>query len=414
MPKGVLVQRNGKHILRNGKLEELAHVLGESDHLRYRGAVLATGEVNVLPQPRKTFEDIPELALDVASKGLLNPPTVARLSEGDAGNYLRVINALWDTEFQVCDLVPSFTKGRKYFHILLAGERRFRSCRLLWQEGCKKCIEKFGPEPPGTCFKRHFRSGKIEVRLCLDVQPLSALYLQLSENTHMRVPPEQEAYAYTQLFKLVRRANADFTLTGFAEKVGRSPDTIRNALQFCELPLLVREAVENGDIPYGIALELVRIYHRKAKDSGVEEELRWWIVRAMTERSKRADFRDSVSRYLESLDSVQGDLWQFMDDAQVAEARRLHIRQTVQVHCLRAIWGYIGYFEGIQKLFEQGLLGEKDSPFSEGSPRRILQKHVAQLRTMTPHLHRLLPKRDRARTDRTLRSAERALSRFQE
>jgi hypothetical protein len=398
----------------NHGFEELAHVLGEADHLRYRGATLPISRVNVLPQPRKTFENVAELALDIASKNLLNPPTIAHLSVKNCKNYLRVINTLWGTTFQVSDLVSSSVRGKKIFYILLAGERRFRACRLLWDEGCMGCVRKYRKEKPGTCFRRHFQSNRIEVRLCFNIQPLSALYIQLSENTHMRVPPEQEAYAYNQLFKLVKKANPEFTLSAFAEKVGRSPETIRHALQFCELPSVVREAVEKREIPYGIALELFRIYERKANDNDLNEELQWWVLRGITEAVTVPEFRQKVGEYLSNLDSGQKELLAIMSEAELKELKRLHIRKTVEVHALRAIWGYIGYFERVKNLFDQGLLGQKESPFSKRSPRKILRKHIAQLRVMLPHLRRLLPKRGREslKVERTLMLVEGALARF--
>ena len=398
--------KNGKH------LQELASILGGTDDLRYRGAMLPISEINVLPQPRKTFEDIPELALDVADKGLLNPPTVARLSEEHCRNYLKVINALWGSSFTIEELTPSLVREKVFFHVLLAGERRFRSCRLLWEEGCKKCVRKFGSEASGTCFKRHFRSNKLEVRLCVEIQPLSALYLQLSENTHMRVPPEQEAYAYAELYKLVKTVDPAFTISGFAERVGRSPQTITHALQFCDLPVVARAAVEKGDIPYGAALEIVRVYQRKADDPDVEEEIRWWVLRAMTDQGNLSEFHDSVTRYLEGLDSGQQELLGIMNDEEVRESRRCHIRRTVEMHSVRALWMYIAYFDRVKSLFDQGLLGKEDSPFSSGSPRRVLRKHVSQLREMLPHLRELLPRRKYQSAEHVLRSAEHVLASF--
>ena len=406
--------------MKNGRLnhglEELAHVLGETNHLRYRGANLPIAKVNVLPQPRKTFEDIVELALDISKKNLLNPPTVAVLRKRDCENYLRVINALWKTSFTAADLVPSFLKRREVFYILLAGERRFRACRLLWDEGCKACVKEHGKEAPGTCFRRHFRTEKIEVRLCLGIEPLSALYLQLSENTHMRVPPEQEAYAYYQLYGLVKTVDSELTISAFAEKVGRSPGTIKHSLQFCELPAVVRTAVEKKEIPYGIALELFRVYEKHPNDKDVEEDLRWWILRAITEAVTVPDFRKKVTDHLTNLESGQQSLVGIMSDVEKREFRRLHIRKTVEAHTLRAVWTYIGYFERVKSLFEQGILGQADSPFSKRSPRKILRKHIGQLRMMLPHLQRLLPKygREAARMERTIRSSEQALDRFRD
>jgi hypothetical protein len=228
----------------------------------------------------------------------------------------------------------------------------------------------------------------------------------------MRVPPEQEAEAYYQLFNLVRKVDPEISISAFAGKVGRSPGAIKHALQFCELPAVVRNAVERREVPYGIALELFRIYEKKRNDPDLVEELRWWIMRAITEPATVPDFRQKVSQHLASLESGQQELLNIISEAE--NLRRLHVRKTVEVHALRALWTYIGYFERVRSLFDQGLLGAADSPFSKRSPRRILRKHIAQLRMMIPHLRRLLPKygKEAARMEQTMRSSKRLLDEF--
>jgi hypothetical protein len=394
----------------NERLEELARILGTTKHQhQYIGSELSIPEINVLPQPRRTFEHIEELALDVAKKKLLNPPTVAQLSRADCEDFLKVINMLWGASFEMKGLRPSRKDGREIFYILLAGERRYRSCRHLWENGCAECLETNGKEKPGTCFNRHFTSGKIEVRLCVNIPPLAALFLQLSENTHMRVPPHEEAYAYAQLYKLLRQANADFTIARFAREVGRSPETIRNAIQFCELPLSVREPVEKGQVPYGIALEISRLHRNNVEES----ELKWWVTRAITEEATVPQFRESITKYLFNLTAGQTSLLEIMNEIQIEESRRSHIRQTVEVHSIRGIWAFIGYFEKVFALFEQGKLGQKDSPFSEGSPVRVFRKLTGHMRLLLPHMKKFVPKRDYPRIERTVAKAEQLASRIE-
>lgn len=399
MVKGLVRRLTGK-----AGLEDLARILETTEHdYQYIGCELFIPEINVLPQPRRTFERIEELALDIAQKKLMGPPIVAQLSRVNCRDYLKAINFLWGTTFEINSLSPSEKDSQEIFYILLAGERRFRSCRLLWDTGCTKCIEDYGPEAPGVCFHRHFPSGKIEVRLCIGIPPLAALFLQLSENTHMRVPPHEEAYAYAQLYKLLKEAHSDFTIARFARKVGRSPETIKNAIQFCELPVSIREPVEEGRIPYGIAIEICRL-HR----AGVsEDELNWWVVRSITEEKTVPKFKEAVTNYLFNLQAGQMSLAELMAEAQIKESRRMHIRQTVQVHAIQIIWGFIGYFEKVYALFEQGKLGKEDSPFSEGSPVRVFRKLITCLRLLLPHMRSWVPKRDYPRIERTIARAER-------
>lgn len=50
--------------------------------------------INVLPQPRRTFEEIPLLADDIAAKGLINPITVGLFTPAQCRQYLQVINSV--------------------------------------------------------------------------------------------------------------------------------------------------------------------------------------------------------------------------------------------------------------------------------------------------------------------------------
>ena len=84
----------------------------------------------------------------------------------------------------------------------------------------------------------------------------------------------------------------------------------------------------------------------------------------------------------------------------------MHIRQTVEIHSIKSIWGFIGYFEKVYALFEQGKLGKNDSPFSEGSPVRVFRKLAACMRLLLPHMKLLVPRRDYPRIERTVKRAE--------
>jgi len=376
------------HNGRNG-IEALAKLLGDGDHThRYRGAFLPLPAINVLPQPRKTFLDIDELSLDIAVHGQIEPIIVAEFRREACARYLTVVNRLWHTAFGVGELHATMRRRRKRYYLLIAGERRYRALSLLWREGCKECRERYGKEPQGVCFKRHFKrkNDLVEVRLCTNAPPLPTLFLQLSENTHMQVPPHEEARAYALLFRLVRQANKKFTMAQFARRVGRSPDTVRNALRFSELPVTIRGYVENGAVPYGIGIELTRLHHVGLK----ARELDWWAVRALTDRKKVPEFHDLVTKYLAERGSNQMDLLGVMDRERRELQRRLHIRKTVQAHMVRGIWGWTDYFKKVLRLFEEGKIGKADSPFSVRSPIRIFLSLIELMERLLPHFRGLI------------------------
>ena len=356
----------------------------------YQGAWLPISIINVLPQPRKTFEGIPELALDIAKKKLLNPLIVARLDEDDCKRYIAIINFLWGTSFELNDLHSVEEEGSVIQYILLAGERRLKACYHLWNVGCQDCQENYGSEPEGNCFKRHFGTNKIEVRLCLNIPPLSALFLQFSENIHRRVPPHEEARAYNQLFRLIKEVESGYPITKFARNVGRSPETIKNALRFCKLPSLIQEFVEKGLVPYGIAVEIARIQELGTS----EDELRHWALKAATNNYKVPDFRELVTRYIRFKMLGQTTMLDLMERAQREEFNKPQFRKIVAVNMIKGVWFWIYYFRTVLKLLEEGLLGKADSPFSEGSPVRVFRRLVELLKEVLPHFKIFLPKRE--------------------
>ena len=366
---------SGKRPLRRNTLDRLLQddprLKGSNRNCFYRGERISLSSVNVLPQPRQTFEYIDDLAEDIARKNLLNPPVVAEFGRSTCQQYLDVINVLWKTDFQISDLTVSKYQGKMRWFVLLAGERRFRACRHLWQNGCETCREKHGQEPEGRCFRRHFGSSKIDVRLCQEIAPISALFLQFSENTHMRVPPHEEAQAYIQLLKLLRQVDDKYPLARFARNVGRSPEAIRNAVRFCELPIKTQQMVEKGIVVYGIAVEIARLMEL---DGLKEHELEWWVARAVTGRYKVSEFREVTNHHLAERRSGQGSLLEMMEDAQKGDLHRRQIKRVVESQTLLALHAFCGYLAKICRLCQEGKLGRQDSLFSMPSITKIFIK----------------------------------------
>ena len=367
----------------------------------YQGATIELDAVIVFPQPRRTFEEIPTLALDIARKRMLNPPTVARFSPKNFAHYIEVINKLWNTDFSPDDerflAKARVMEEEKVFHVLLAGERRFRSCCFIWAEGCPDCLDAFGKERPGVCFRRHFGGEKIQVRLSLNIPPIQALYLQLSENTHMAVPPHEEAHAYAQLFHLVKEADPEISVSRFARDVGRGPEKIKGALRYCLLPRVIQEAVEAKKIPYGIALEIARLFEAGIHD---ELELEWWAIRAITERKSVSSFREIISDFLFFRSSGQKSL-DFAGLAEDDAMRQRHVREVVGRNLVGAVWTWEAYLKTAIQLCKEGKIGP-GMPFSERSPARILEALTRQLETLLPLLSPYLSRKKASELERAI------------
>lgn len=369
--------------------ERLMSLLGRARYsYRYRAEHISLHDINVLPQPRKTFEGIEELAGDIARKNLLNPPIVARLSRESCERYILTINLLWGTTYRVENLRPVNVNEDKtlWYYVLLAGERRLRALRALWDTGCEECRASYGPEAAGACFTRHFNTDSIEVRLCVDILPLAALFLQFSENTHMPVPPHEEAHAYALLFRLIRQASEKFTVAEFARGVGRNPETIRNALRFCELPQSIQDGVGRGLVHYGIAVEIARLQ----SDGETAEQLEWWMMRAVTEKKSVAEFRKLIRQYLEDKRMGQISLLAIMTENQELDYKRSHIRRVVESNTINALWALLYYLRRVRELLASGKLGKADSPFSVRSPIRVLRNVFEEEKALLPHLKDLL------------------------
>lgn len=377
-------------VVRNSRLQsDQLFVHGTSYRPRYDGSALAIPEINVLAQPRKTFEGIEELSLDIAKKRVLNPPTVARFDRDGCRQYVAAINRLWGSAYDVDGLRSKKEAGEDVFYVLLAGERRFRSCSLLWERGCVECIETRGKEKPGNCFKRHFGGKKLDVRICRDIPPLAALFLQLSENTHVPVPSHEEAAAYARLFGLIRKADETFPIARFAREVGRSPDTIRKALRYHLLPDIAKEAVERGHVPYGTAIEIARLQ----EDGLTPEQLEFWIQRSIVERRRVNEFRTLVDAHLAERHSGQRSLLDMFQSEQAALTRKSHIRRTVEAKSVQALWASIHYIARVQQLIDGGMLGVANATYSEDSPLRVYGTLVERMRELLPKLRELLSAR---------------------
>ncbi len=364
-------------------------VHGTTYRPRYDGAALPLRSINVLAQPRKTFENLEELSLDIAKKRVLNPPTVARFDMESCRQYVAAVNRLWDTSYDVDQLQSRVEDGAKVYYVLLAGERRYRSCSLLWERGCALCLETHGPEKPGRCFKRHFGGNALDVRTCRNIPPLAALFLQLSENTHVPVPAHEEAAAYARLFALIRKADETFPVARFAREVGRNPETIRKALRYHALPEIAKHAVESGHVAYGVAIEIARLQ----EDGLTSEQLEFWINRSVVERRKVEEFRKLVNAHLAERHSGQQSLLDLFQSEQARDAAKAHIRRTIEAKSIQALWSSIHYLARVQQLFESDVLGGPNAIYSTESPLRVYATLVERMRELLPKLKKLISAR---------------------
>lgn len=365
----------------------------------YEGAFIPLSQINVLNQPRQKFENIELLALDIARKNILNPLTVAYFDKEKCQEYIDAINKIWDTQHSIDELTPVETEdGEHAYYVLIAGERRLRAFKLLNTIGCIDCQEAHGQ---GPCYQRHFGNQDIETRVVKNANVWTTIKIQASENTHMSVPPQDEAHFYSMLYESYRNGT-NYTISQLARDVGRSPDTIRDALRFCGLPKRIQDFVKEGYISYGVAVELARAKH----ELGLNDiDFMWWEAEALARQWTVAKFRERVSNEIRNRKNPQEFLGLFTE-TQEKEFQKSHFKRVVAGEMLSALDSHIRYFEKVNSLFEQNVLGQKDSPFSVRSPLRRFRALIDQQRRLIPHLEGLLSEQKLKDTSLVLETAD--------
>jgi ParB-like chromosome segregation protein Spo0J len=350
--------------------------------LHYVDAHIPLDDINILPQPRKTFEDIDTLAQDLAVHDQLNPLYIAEFTPQQAQAYVDVINQMWKTEHKLDELRYINNKIGRYY-ILIAGERRYRAFKTLDADGCFNCQDNYGR---GPCITRHFPDKKVKASLMVGVDPLEAIGIQAAENIHTPVPPEQEAVFYDAYFRVRKMTDETYTVSRFARDVGRGEGKITSAIKFCRLPEEIQNYVKDKVISYGHAIELQRARETLGLDAA---GLDFWTIKVIVNRLRVPELREIVSREIEAQQSNQTLLGLFTQ-AQEEDMRKSYFKRTVAKESINKIWGFIDYFQTVLNLFENGKLGKKDSPFSERSPLRVFKALIKIEKRLISHLDGLL------------------------
>lgn len=376
--------------------------------------------INILPQPRKTFDDIDILAQDIARHGLTYEPLVAPLNKNDCKNYLQYINEIRVLNCTIEDLVPMDYQGERIFLILIDGERRTRACRWLLVNSCIDCKEE---DYKDGCYENHFGDSLIDTRLCFGISPSEAVDRQYSANLHVKVPPFEEAEDLASLFKFRKRLNSKYTLSEFSRTVGRSPRTLQRALKFNELPDIIKQAVKNKyttdrrfedgviqnqirefnglnpsldnlEMSYGTAIEMYRLQERGLS----EPELKEWAIRAMVGNCTVPQFRQMIDEYLSVLDNGQMDLWSLLDDSAKRLIQKPGHRLVIEKHMIQILHSQLYYWKRVLELAEAGLIDLGDLPFdphnpkySVLSPRNMLKKLMQIEANTLPYLWNRVP-----------------------
>ncbi len=342
--------------------------------------------INVLNQPRQTFEELDIMAQSIADHGLLNPLNVANFSKQGAEEYLRLINDLWAEEHTLDEIKPTVVNGEERYYVLIAGERRLRSCRKLDTEGCVI-------HPGVSCYALHNPEGDRGVRVseAKDFPAFEIALIQTSENIHMAVPPHEQAHQYKRIWGVAKIKDPELTVEGFSRSVGKTADVVRTALRYCELPQEIQDRVARKEISYGIATQVARL---RNEIGATDQELNWWVLRAIAHKYRVSDFTDKVSEAIRIAKSGQITMLDAFNNAQAEDLRRREFKKVVASEMIKEVWGIVNYLRRVRGLYQQGELGAKDSPYSIQSPLRVWKALIEEQRRLVPHLQDVMAERD--------------------
>jgi hypothetical protein len=370
-------------------MQNLKKLLGplarETQQLPFEEALIPLDCINVLPQGRKTFTDIRELADNIVHEGGIIYPLLVNWylphREDKVREHLDLFNYIYERKIKLKDLIVL----RNLRFILIAGERRTRAARLIYEKGCSVCIEEFGEEPPGTCYRRHFGNNKIRVYL-YQKTPEDALDLQTSENLHINLPLHEEAENLGRRLRAKRKlVDPKYSIARFAREAGKSVSTVREAIHYFTQPESTRDLVSRRIIPYAIGKLLGKFYARVGDTQEGKSAYEYLLTVALGSAFKASDFELIVNNRLFCLENGTPSLDEiiFSDDA-----NKRHVRLVVAQNMVATLTTFEFYFKKANHMLDIGLIGKKDSPYSELSVLRRLKRLVEELKVTNEHLKR--------------------------
>jgi len=297
---------------------------------RVRHGYLPLSALVVHPQMRLTVDEegIEQLAENIALHGLIHPLCVADREDG---------------------------------YTVISGHRRLQACLRLEERG--------------------HRVGEVAVIIFEHLTLVEMALLQASENIHEQVPPHEAAKFYEATWRLLKIHEPAFTILDFSRAVGRSEQTIRNALRFALLPDGVQQYVVSGMLPYGAAVHLTKL-QEYCDDQCLEQ----WALRIVVSQTKVADVQKQVDTHLSDIRSGQLSMLDlFSTNAQATmaqEARRMRIDRST----IFAFWDGIRYLDRLLSLFQEGKLKKEDSPWLRHGPKSAFLKLIALEQRFLEHL----------------------------
>lgn len=206
-----------KKLIASGLKKIVQKMESDVQELKHKGEIreIALNKIRLNPfQPRKLFseEEIEELASSIREVGLIQPPVVRPLEEGD--------------EYE-----------------LIAGERRFRAAQLAGLEQIYVLVRKSTDEESA-------KASLIENMQRVDLNPIEV-------SKALRLLADEFGYSQEEL----------------AQKVGKKRSTVTNYLRLLTLPQSIQDSVSNNAITMGHAKVILSLEGEKEQETLHQEIL---------------------------------------------------------------------------------------------------------------------------------------------
>jgi len=328
----------------------------ELNLLHFEEREISLGGINVLPQPRKTFLFIPELAESIRLNGLLTPLLIAEFDPENCQRHIEVMNLNRKEKIEFSSLKKSWNdENKEKYYVLIGGERRIRAIKLLGEQGVN--------------LQEIFTDHQIPARICENPSPLIFIRLQLAENIHTRPLAHEEANYIDGVFQTMKLYQKDYTLTTLSKDIGKSYKTVKKATQFCRLPSFIQNAVKDNFLSYGSACEIseMEVYGFSEKEMNIMAKNaiigKWQIRKCSEEINKKIKDKESGQQPLEILTET---------DRQRME--KLFQKNKFAKELLKNSWEFIRLFRTHHFLLGKKQLQIKDSPYQEEELLKIAEK----------------------------------------
>jgi hypothetical protein len=133
-----------------------------------------------------------------------------------------------------------------------AGQHRYWAVELL-----NESIKQYNEESPGEQEERYKLRVRIRQREMTDTEVLE---VQITENMHKDMRPEEEAAAIKSVFDFYKKVVGDeATVADFSRRVGLGESKVGNAIKYTGTDERVRELVESDSLLYSVATEVSRL-----------------------------------------------------------------------------------------------------------------------------------------------------------